>query len=133
MRFCSFSGTGLMSGPPNASFPHPIPQLTNYPPPPISPMSQFNSPPPLHLNLLQQTFPPPLQRAESSNSTKEASHLRVPTKSRHDQVVDHLVTEFAIGSKSYDALSKRKCDYGSSLWKSTYLLNLFPIFVKLTF
>ena len=91
MGFCSFSGTGLMSGPPNASFPHPIPQLTNYPPPPISPMSQFNSPPPLHLNLLQQTFPPPLQRAESSNSTKEASHLRVPTKSRHDQVIDHLV------------------------------------------
>ena len=98
MRFCSFSGTGLMSGPPNASFPHPIPQLTNYPPPPISPMSQFNSPPPLHLNLLQQTFPPPLQRVESSNSTKEASHLRVPTKSRHDQVIDHLVTEIAIGS-----------------------------------
>ena len=96
MGLCSFSGTGLMSGPPNASFPHPIPQLTNYPPPPISPMSQFNSPPPLHLNLLQQTFPPPLQRAESSNSTKEASHLRVPTKSRHDQVIDHLETVFAI-------------------------------------
>jgi len=85
--YVSNRGTGLMSGPPNASFPHPIPQLTNYPPPPISPMSQFNSPPPLHLNLLQQTFPPPLQRAESSNSTKEASHLRVPTKSRHDQEI----------------------------------------------
>merc|ERR1719423_183069 len=50
--YVSNRGTGLMSGPPNASFPQP----TNYPPPPISPMSQFNSPPPLHLNLLQQTI-----------------------------------------------------------------------------
>ena len=83
--FVPVIGTNMISGP-NASFPHPIPQLTNYPPPPISPMSQFNSPPPLHPNLLQQSFPPPLQRAESANSNKEASHLRVPNKSRHDQV-----------------------------------------------
>ena len=58
------------------TFPHPIPNLTSYPPPPISPMSQFNSPPP--------PVPKITAPSQSSNQRQEERnptvHLRVPIK-----------------------------------------------------
>ena len=55
---------------------HPIPNLTNYPPPPIIPMSQFNSPPP--------PVPKINAPSQSSNQRREENpptvHLRVPIK-----------------------------------------------------
>ena len=58
------------------TYPHPIPNLTSYPPPHISPMSQFNSPPP---PVPKITAPPQSsnQRQEERNPTV---HLRVPIK-----------------------------------------------------
>ena len=91
----SSPGPGYVSAPSHmpssvsgTSFPHPIPQLTSYPPPPISPMSQFNSPPPPVPKLL--AAPPPLaqsqaslQRSDSGQSLgrgDDPGNLRVPGK-----------------------------------------------------
>ena len=80
-------GAGYVVARHGTTFPHPIPQLTSYPPPPISPMSQFNSPPPPVPKLL----PPPasnnppagLQRSDSNSAqlrSEDQNNLRVPLK-----------------------------------------------------
>jgi len=84
-------GAGYVVARHGTTFPHPIPQLTSYPPPPISPMSQFNSPPPPVPKLL----PPPassnppagLQRSDSNSAQlrpEDPNNLRVPLKRSKD-------------------------------------------------
>jgi len=77
----SYINTNQAIGPSQGTtFSHPIPNLTNYPPPPISPMSQFNSPPP---PVSKVTAP-----SQSSNQRREENpptvHLRVPIKRPKD-------------------------------------------------
>lgn len=81
-------GPGFINIVPNpvASYPHPIPNLTSYPPPPISPMSQFNSPPP-PVSKMIATTKSSNQRQESTFPRPEDNqthHLRVPIKRPKD-------------------------------------------------
>ena len=48
------------------TFPDSIPNLTSFPPPPISPMAQFNSP------------PPPVPKIPAPSQSSNQRHLRVP-------------------------------------------------------
>ena len=76
-------GPGFINSGPVATYPHPIPTLTSYPPPPISPMSQFNSPPP-PVNKIIAPTKSSHQRQESAFPRLEDNtttlHLRVPIK-----------------------------------------------------
>jgi len=70
-----------------STFPHPIPNLTSYPPPPISPMAQFNSPPPAVAKIIAPPQTSNQRQEPTLHSRQEDNppvHLRVPIKKNKD-------------------------------------------------
>ena len=73
-----------------STFPHPIPNLTSYPPPPISPMAQFNSPPPAVAKIIAPPQTSNQRQEPTLHSRQEDNppvHLRVPIKKNKVKLV----------------------------------------------